>query len=134
MECIHFENIGVEKPFIGGKQSLVLNFIKNRACLLSQLVLKMGTLDLGAEIASTCGIPHGDAITRGSQIRQEGIFASVSAAFRMVLISPDEKQRAECKACEQLPLNMEPESGLHQRGVAVLERGLLSIIQKRQIC
>ena len=44
----------------------------------------------------------------------------------------DEKQRAECKACEQLPLNMEPESGLHQRGVAVLERGLLS--DKPQVC
>ena len=73
----------------GGKRHFILKYLKQKSAYLAELVQKMGTIDLGAEIASVTGIPLNDAITRGSQIRQEGIFSSVGydqAGFETGLI------------------------------------------------
>ena len=59
---------------------------------MQQLVEKIGLLPLGAEIGTVTGIPVLDAITRGSQIRQEGLFSSVASHNDLVLISPDTDQ------------------------------------------
>ena len=82
------------------------------------------------------GIPLEDAITRGTQIRQEGIFANIGYYKNLALISPDEKQRASCGAMEQLALNLEPRSAYYQRGVAVLDFTSLypSVVIANNIC
>ena len=53
--------------------------------------------------------------------RQEGLFAHVAARNRLFLLSPSIEDRKNQNACESLPLNMEPVSGMYTNGLAVLD-------------
>jgi hypothetical protein len=88
------------------KIELVLHNVHSKANDLADIVRKIGTIDLGAEIATLCGIPLSDAITRGSQIRQEGLFGNTAKSLNLALLSPNKDQRAQCGACEGTHQNL----------------------------
>ena len=56
-----------------------------------------------------------------SSKRQEGLFAHVAARHGLFLLSPSIEDRKNQNACESLPLNMEPVSGMYTNGLAVLD-------------
>ena len=88
---------------------------------LARIVEKLGSMSLGAEISTLCNISCHAAVTRGSQIRQEGLFCEMARQFEFTLPSPSIEERKQQTAVVSLPLNMEPYSEYYTTGVTVLD-------------
>lgn len=99
----------------------VLAHLKSRTEKLASMIRKIGLLEIGYEVAGIANVSLKDALTRGCQVRHEGIFGNCCAYLDMVMDSPTEAEVRESRAGEQIALNLEPESGLYKRGVAVLD-------------
>ena len=87
-------------------------------------VLMIEQLDLigrTAELARTFGIDFFSVISRGSQYRVESMMIRLAHSQNFILLSPNTEQVARQPAMEALPLVMEPESGMYEDPVCVLD-------------
>ena len=119
--CPKFEREVFANAWETGKQYVVKRWMKIRGKRLALIVDKLGSLSLGAEISTLCNISGHAAITRGSQIRQEGLFCEMARQFNFTLPSPTIEDRKTQRAVVSLPLNMEPYSEYYTSGVTVLD-------------
>ncbi|KAJ3294860.1 DNA polymerase zeta [Borealophlyctis nickersoniae] len=74
-----------------------------------------------SEFARVFGIDFFSVITRGSQYKVEAVMARVAHPENFVMISPSRPQVAAQRACECLPLVMEPQSRFYTSPLLVLD-------------
>ncbi|KAJ3150701.1 DNA polymerase zeta [Geranomyces michiganensis] len=79
------------------------------------------TVSRTSEFARVFGIDFFSVLTRGSQYKVESIMARIAKPENYLLISPSGKQVFNQRACECLPLVMEPESRFYASPVLVLD-------------
>ncbi|CAG5114402.1 Oidioi.mRNA.OKI2018_I69.chrUn_2.g17217.t1.cds [Oikopleura dioica] len=114
----------------------VLNFLTCRTERLALMIKKIGLLEIGYEVSGIANVSMKDSLTRGCQVRHEGIFGNCCTYLEMVMDSPTEADVRESRAGEQIALNLEPESGMYTGGVAVLDFTSLypSVIIAQNMC
>ncbi|KAI8904535.1 hypothetical protein DFJ77DRAFT_480554 [Powellomyces hirtus] len=74
-----------------------------------------------SEFARVFGIDFFSVLTRGSQYKVESIMARIAKPENYILITPSPKQVAQQRACECLPLVMEPQSRFYASPLLVLD-------------
>ena len=93
--------------------------------LLTRLSLSMlEQLDLigrTSELARTFGIDFFSVLSRGSQYRVESMMIRLAHSQNYIVLSPSNEQVARQPAMEALPLVMEPQSGMYEDPVCVLD-------------
>ena len=124
------------KLWTSSRAYVVRRWLKVKGKRISRIVDKLGSLSLGAEISTLCNISCIAAITRGSQIRQEGLFCEMARQFSFTLPTPSIDDRKNQSAVVSLPLNMEPYSEFYTSGVTVLDFKSLypSVIIAHNLC
>ncbi|KAJ3013423.1 DNA polymerase zeta [Thoreauomyces humboldtii] len=73
------------------------------------------------EFARVFGIDFWSVLTRGSQYRVESMMARMAKPENMIMLTPSKVQVAKQRACECLPLVMEPISRFYTSPVLVLD-------------
>jgi DNA polymerase zeta len=91
----------------------------NRLCLL--MIEHLDFIGRTAELARTFGIDFFSVISRGSQYRVESMMLRLAHSQNYIALSPNNEQVARQPAMEALPLVMEPESGMYEDPVCVLD-------------
>ena len=124
------------KLWVSSRAYVVRRWLKVKGKRIGRIVDKLGSLSLGAEISTLCNISCIAAITRGSQIRQEGLFCEMARQFNFTLPTPSIDDRKNQSAVVSLPLNMEPYSEFYTSGVTVLDFKSLypSVIIAHNLC
>ena len=124
------------KLWSSNREYVVRRWLKVKGKRMGRIVDKLGSLSLGAEISTLCNISCIAAITRGSQIRQEGLFCEMARQFNFTLPTPSIDDRKNQSAVVSLPLNMEPYSEFYTSGVTVLDFKSLypSVIIAHNLC
>ncbi|KAJ3040197.1 DNA polymerase zeta [Rhizophlyctis rosea] len=74
-----------------------------------------------SEFAKVFGIDFFSVLTRGSQFKVESIMARVARPENFIMFSPSRNQVAAMRACECLPLVMEPQSRFYNSPLLVLD-------------
>ncbi|KNC96642.1 DNA polymerase (pol2) [Spizellomyces punctatus DAOM BR117] len=74
-----------------------------------------------SEFARVFGIDFYSVITRGSQFKVESIMARIVKPENFIMVSPSRKQVAAQRACECIPLVMEPQSRFYNSPLLVLD-------------
>ncbi|TPX57882.1 DNA-directed DNA polymerase [Spizellomyces sp. 'palustris'] len=74
-----------------------------------------------SEFARVFGIDFYSVITRGSQFKVESIMARIAKPENFIMVSPSRKQVAAQRACECIPLVMEPQSRFYNSPLLVLD-------------
>lgn len=74
-----------------------------------------------AELARTFGIDFFSVHSRGSQYRVESMMIRLAHSQNYIVLSPNNEQVARQPAMEALPLVMEPNSGMYEDPVCVLD-------------
>lgn len=91
----------------------------NRLCLL--MIEQLDFIGRTSELARTFGIDFFSVISRGSQYRVESMMLRLAHSQNYIALSPNNEQVARQPAMEALPLVMEPESGMYEDPVCVLD-------------
>ncbi len=91
----------------------------NRLCL--QMIEQLDFIGRTSELARTFGIDFFSVISRGSQYRVESMMLRLAHSQNYIALSPNNEQVARQPAMEALPLVMEPESGMYEDPVCVLD-------------
>ncbi|KAI8587099.1 DNA polymerase zeta catalytic subunit [Geranomyces variabilis] len=79
------------------------------------------TVSRTSEFARVFGIDFMSVLTRGSQYKVESIMARIAKPENYVLLAPSGKQVFNQRACECLPLVMEPDSRFYTSPLLVLD-------------
>ncbi|KAJ3178368.1 DNA polymerase zeta [Geranomyces variabilis] len=79
------------------------------------------TVSRTSEFARVFGIDFMSVLTRGSQYKVESIMARIAKPENYVLLAPSGKQVFHQRACECLPLVMEPDSRFYTSPLLVLD-------------
>ena len=91
----------------------------NRLCL--HMIEQLDFIGRTSELARTFGIDFFSVVSRGSQYRVESMMLRLAHSQNYVALSPNNEQVARQPAMEALPLVMEPESGMYEDPVCVLD-------------
>ncbi|KAL1488019.1 hypothetical protein ABEB36_015394 [Hypothenemus hampei] len=98
-----------------------IRYYLQRVDLQLELFDKLDFINRTSELARVFGIQFYEVLSRGSQFRVESMMLRLAKPQNYVPVSPDERQRAEMKAPEFLPLILEPDSRLYCDPVIVLD-------------
>lgn len=93
--------------------------LRTRLCL--HMLEQLNFVGRTAELARTFGIDFFSVISRGSQYRVESMMIRLARSQNYIVLSPNNEQVARQPAMEALPLVMEPESGMYEDPVCVLD-------------
>ncbi|KAI9144807.1 hypothetical protein BKA69DRAFT_1054554 [Paraphysoderma sedebokerense] len=93
----------------------------DRAMLNLRLLDQCDFINRTSEFARVFGIDFYSCLSRGSQFRVESMMLRIAKPENFVLISPNKRQVAACRAAECLPLVMEPESRFYSSPLLVLD-------------
>lgn len=86
-----------------------------------QIIEQLDFIGRTSELARTFGIDFFSVISRGSQYRVESMMVRLAHSQNFIVLSPNNEQVARQPAMEALPLVMEPESGMYEDPVCVLD-------------
>ncbi len=93
--------------------------LRTRLCI--HMLEQLNFIGRTAELARTFGIDFFSVISRGSQYRVESMMVRLAHSQNYIVLSPNNEQVARQPAMEALPLVMEPESGMYEDPVCVLD-------------